>query len=70
MITPVKSGVCVIIAAIMMLAAPYAASAALVLVAIIVFVASFIAWASILSTQPEKRSRGELPQPPAPLRGR
>ncbi len=67
--TPVKSGVCVIIAAIMMLAAPYAASGALVVVAVIVFVASFIAWASILSTQPEKRSRGELPQQPTPCAG-
>ena len=66
--TPVKSGVCVIIAAIMMLAAPYAGTALLV-VAVIVFVASFIAWASILSAQPEKRSRGKLPQQPAPCAG-
>jgi hypothetical protein len=55
--TPVKAGVRAIIAAIMMLAAPFAtdgqhhplAAVALVLGAVAFFVASFIAWAWILS---------------------
>ncbi len=71
--TPVKASVRVIIAAIMMLAAPFAtdaehhplAAVALDVGAVIIFVASFIAWAWILSAQPEKRSRGQLPPRPA-----
>jgi VIT1/CCC1 family predicted Fe2+/Mn2+ transporter len=71
--TPAKAGIGVIIAAIMMLAAPFAtdgehhplAAAALVVGAAIIFVASFIAWAWILSVQPEKRSRGQVPPQPA-----
>lgn len=72
--TPVKAGVRAIIAAIMMLAAPFAtdgehhhlAAVTLVFGAVLVFVASFITWAWVLSTQPEKRSRRQLPGPPAP----
>ena len=71
--TPVKAGVRAIIAAIMMLAAPFAADGAHTLAAeafivgaILIFVASFVAWAWVLSSQPEKRPHGQLPGPPAP----
>jgi hypothetical protein len=75
--TPVKAGGRAIIAAIMMLAAPFAtdgehhplAAVALDLGAVIIFVASFVAWAWVLSSQQEKRSRGQLPQAPPPGAG-
>jgi hypothetical protein len=46
-------------------AAGRAAGGALALVTVVIFVASFIAWAWVLSAQPDKRSGRQLPLRPA-----
>jgi hypothetical protein len=73
--TAAKAGVGVIIAVIMLLVTAIAADSgvsiadALFPVAVITFVASFIAWGWTLSVRAESRSRGQLPREPAPGAG-